>query len=143
MFKMQGIVARSKNNVIGIGDKLPWVVRSDMLHFKKTTKSKVCIVGRKTYEVTGDLPDRTMIVFTRDHTNPYPTDAIVIGGAQCYDYFIDKCNHFWVTEIDCWIEGENVTKWEYDFTDWQLVSEQYHPSSDRNQYACRILEYIR
>ena len=47
---MIGLVAKSLNNAIGIGDKLPWHNKDDMLWFRFITNRQNIIFGRKTYE---------------------------------------------------------------------------------------------
>ena len=60
------LVARAKNNVIGINNKLPWTLKEDLKHFKAYTLGKPMLMGRKTYESIGrPLPGRTSIVVTK------------------------------------------------------------------------------
>lgn len=65
MVKFNIIFARSKNEVIGVGDKLPWHLPEDLKMFKESTTDSVIIMGRKTYESIGcPLPNRCNIVIT-------------------------------------------------------------------------------
>lgn len=64
------IVAASQNNVIGRDNDLPWYLPTDLAHFKTTTKGKVCIMGRNTYNsiyarLNKPLPHRQTIVLSR------------------------------------------------------------------------------
>ena len=61
------IVAASQNQVIGLENKLPWHIPSDLKFFSETTKKKALIMGRKTFESLGKpLPGRLNIVVTRN-----------------------------------------------------------------------------
>lgn len=61
------IAAVAKNNVIGRSDgKMPWYIKEEFEHFKKTTLGCPVIMGRKTFESLGSpLADRLNIVITR------------------------------------------------------------------------------
>jgi len=64
------ICATSSNNVIGVDNKIPWHLPSDLKRFKELTTGNCVIMGRKTYESiiesTGKiLPDRENIVMSR------------------------------------------------------------------------------
>ena len=42
------VVALSNNNVIGVDNKLPWNLKTDLKHFKNYTTDKILLMGRKT-----------------------------------------------------------------------------------------------
>ena len=44
------IVARSKNNVIGKGGRIPWKIEGEQTQFRELTTGNVVVMGRKTYE---------------------------------------------------------------------------------------------
>lgn len=44
------IAAADEDNVIGLGNTLPWNLPADMRHFRERTKGHPVIMGRKTYE---------------------------------------------------------------------------------------------
>lgn len=121
------IVAVSIDGVIGIGDKLPWRLPSELQHFKRTTLGRPMIMGRSTFEsLPGILPGRPHIVITRNkkyipkfqHENVYVVHSInaalaavkmlsdggcgfVIGGAQIYKLFYHFIDEAWITRVDC------------------------------------------
>ncbi len=66
MATMAVIVGRSKNNVIGVGNTIPWHVPEDMAFFKRVTMGHPVVMGRKTWESMGrrPLPGRVNIVIT-------------------------------------------------------------------------------
>ena len=43
------IWAMDENRLIGSNNKLPWTFKDDIEHFKKITRNKEVIMGRKTY----------------------------------------------------------------------------------------------
>ncbi|MFT5424951.1 MAG: dihydrofolate reductase, partial [Phycisphaerales bacterium] len=64
---LAAIAAMSENRVIGRDGQLPWRLRDDLAHFKRTTMGRVMILGRKTFDETGKpLPGRISVVITRD-----------------------------------------------------------------------------
>ena len=117
MLKM--IVAISKNGGIGLGNSLPWKVKTDMEYFKSITKGKGnnCVVmGKNTWDsidsqIHEPLPKRDKIVMSRnnlDITTPNTQsiksiselfalcnkknydDIFVIGGEQIYSKFLEE-----------------------------------------------------
>ena len=63
------LLAADSNGVIGLDDKLPWRLPSDLAHFKQVTKGGIVVMGRKTYEsLPNTLPGRRKIVLTHSPT---------------------------------------------------------------------------
>lgn len=62
------IVAKTKNNVIGTNNTLPWKQRNDLQRFKSLTVGHDIILGRKTFDSFNGriLPDRHHWIVTRD-----------------------------------------------------------------------------
>jgi len=69
---MFGIVALSKNNVIGFRNKIPWRYPEDMKFFKNQTTGNIVIMGRNTWESMGSkpLPNRLNIILSTTISNP-------------------------------------------------------------------------
>jgi dihydrofolate reductase len=68
-FILSAVVAVAENNVIGVGNNLPWKKqKSDMKRFVSLTKHNTIIVGRKTFESFGGKPlkDRFHMILTKD-----------------------------------------------------------------------------
>ena len=85
--KIIAIVARDRNNIIGVNNDLPWRLSSDLKRFKALTMGKPMIMGRKTWDSIGrPLPGREIIVLTRDamfqaegaHIAATPAQALTI-----------------------------------------------------------------
>ena len=65
--RIELVVARADNGVIGKDGAMPWHLPADLRHFKITTMGAPMIMGRKTFEsLPGLLPGREHIVLTRD-----------------------------------------------------------------------------
>lgn len=133
------IVAMSKNGVIGLNNKLPWHIPEDLRYFKAITMNSILIMGRKTFDSlpTGPLLHRVHIVITRNPSSytstervKYcsPTDAInivereriirqkvfVIGGAEIYSLFFQRCAKLHLTVIDAEVQGDTYFPYTFD-----------------------------
>ena len=107
------IVAINKNNGIGMLNKIPWRLPSDLRYFKEITNSlgsNSVIMGRKTWDSLPfkPLPGRQNIVLT---TNPTTIEKRVdTTVATSFEDLEDK-----IKEIDCtnnWvIGGEDIYKY--------------------------------
>ena len=72
--KISIICALSENRVIGQGDRIPWHIKADLIHFKEKTLHHTIIMGRNTfdsllgyYQRNGrPMPERNNIIVTRD-----------------------------------------------------------------------------
>lgn len=70
------IAALAENRVIGKGNKIPWHIKDDLLHFKNLTLHHTVIMGRITfdsllgyYQKSGrPMPERNTIIVTKDKT---------------------------------------------------------------------------
>jgi dihydrofolate reductase len=125
MRRLTSIVAVNKQGVIGLGNALPWRIRSDLKFFRAQTTGNVVIMGRKTHDSLGKcLPGRHNIVVshqlalfesTADCVLRYGifdalaaaenapkqfAEAFVIGGAMMYDQFADLVDRYLVTIVD-------------------------------------------
>ena len=57
------IVARSRNNVIGMKCQIPWKIKGEQAQFRKLTTGNVVVMGRRSYEEIGHpLPNRMNII---------------------------------------------------------------------------------
>jgi dihydrofolate reductase len=118
------IVARSRNNVIGRDNQMPWKISADLQFFKRVTMGHPVIMGRKTWESIGrPLPGRRNIVVSRNANYPITGGELVgsleealsslaefprvfvIGGEQLFTQAFDKADRLYITEIDLDIEG--------------------------------------
>lgn len=64
--RIVAIAAVADNGVIGSGDDMLWHIPEDFRRFKRVTTGNTVIFGRRTQEQIGLLPNRRIIVVTRD-----------------------------------------------------------------------------
>jgi dihydrofolate reductase len=146
------IVARSKNNVIGKDNEIPWYLPADLQYFKKITLGHHVLMGRNCYVSIGrPLPKRTNVIITRD---PFfissnclvarsidealrlayengETEAFIIGGGQIYEQTKDLWDRLYLTEVDIETEGDVFFPDTDLENDWQLISESIHERDER------------
>ena len=123
--RLNVIVARARNGVIGRGGTLPWHLSEDLRHFKRTTLGHPIVMGRRTWESIGrPLPGRRSIVLTR---NPRwavhgveragslaqalamcegAAEVFVIGGSELFAQALPLAQRLFLTEIDADFEGD-------------------------------------
>jgi dihydrofolate reductase len=121
------IVARARNGVIGNRGAMPWHLPEDLAHFKRTTLGHCIVMGRKTWDAIGrPLPGRRNIVVTRNRqwqasgaqavasldealAQCAGTDVFVIGGGELYAEALRRpVAHLYLTEIDADFDGDAV-----------------------------------
>jgi len=129
--KLSAIVAKSRNNVIGIDGGLPWHLSSDLKFFKKTTLGKPVLMGRTTWEgLPFPLPGRPNLILTRNK-NYFSPDAeifhtvkdlvgrgyeiagaqnlkevMVIGGAMLYGTLLPYCDRLYISDVNTDLKGD-------------------------------------
>jgi dihydrofolate reductase len=128
------VAAMAKNRTIGNNNKLIWHLPEDLEFFKTTTKNKIMIMGRKTFDsLPKVLPNRFHIVISRSAPaqiqervqfvtsvddslakaqqlieERWPDEVCVIGGAEIYKLFIPLANKIVLTEINKDYEGDTL-----------------------------------
>jgi len=126
------IVAQGRNRVIGSAGQLPWRLKDDLAHFKRTTMGAPVIMGRKTWESLPKrpLPGRPNIVISRDwnydaaearvYSSVSPainaakamalragqTEVFIIGGQAIYALALPLADRIYLTEVDAAPEGD-------------------------------------
>ena len=125
------IAAVASNGAIGRDNKLLWRLRSDLRRFRSLTVGKPVLMGRKTYESIGKpLPDRVVIVVTRDHgfapdgvtvahsladglaegrrvaSERGLSEVMIAGGGDIYAQTIAQAGALYLTEVDLEPEGD-------------------------------------
>ena len=131
MFKI--IVAHDPNHVIGNGPDIPWHIKEDFLHFKRTTLGHTLIMGSTTFKSIGKpLPNRKTIVINQDRNfdamgqevctdlneiiNKYKDSeevVFVVGGASIYRQLISYVNEMIISVVKKEYEG-NIFFPEYE-----------------------------
>lgn len=151
------VVAISNNNVIGLNNKLPWYLPSDLKKFKEITtgKTKTMIMGRKTFESLPQiLPDRHHVVLTRDKNYEVDDSRVtvvnnavdleryikdeqeyfVIGGEEIFSLLLPYTNRMYITEIDADIQGDTFFP-KFDEKDWKVVEVRKGKTDEENKYV--------
>ena len=156
------IAAVAKNNVIGVGGRLPWHLPADLAHFQALTLGKPVIMGRKTFESLPrrPLPDRLNIVLARDQNYPVPagctvftslkeaikhTDAkqiFIIGGASVYAQALPFAERIYLTRVDCEPKGD-VFFPILNPAEWEEVEREDHAADEKNPYNYSFLTLKR
>jgi dihydrofolate reductase len=157
--KVNLVVARADNGVIGKNGKLPWRLRSDMHHFRAVTIDKPMIMGRKTFESLPKLLDRRRhIVLTRDGswhaegaevvfsadeamaTVEGEPEVSVIGGAEIYKLFLDRADKILLTRVHASPDGDTTLP-EFDENVWrQTLHARGQPTPDEPDHDFFVLE---
>lgn len=119
------IVAKSKNNVIGKDNEIPWKSKEDMTWFRLVTEGHPVFMGYNTFLSIGhSLPKRKNYLLKTPETREqrdiqmYVEDQIeelikdpgkiifCIGGASTYRKYINRASKLFVTEIQEEIAGD-------------------------------------
>jgi dihydrofolate reductase len=148
------VVAADEKNGIGLNNKLPWRLSSDLKYFKQITTGHHIIMGRNTFESIGKaLPDRTNIVLS-SQTEFKPKDVIVcsgiqdalnhahnagerecmiIGGAALYRQMITFTDRIYLTRVHAICKCD-VFFPEINPEEWKCISTEIHKADDKNEY---------
>ncbi|HID5493883.1 TPA: dihydrofolate reductase, partial [Klebsiella pneumoniae] len=117
--KISLISAVSENGVIGSGPDIPWSAKGEQLIFKALTYNQWLLVGRKTFDSMGVLPNRKYAVVSKngisgsnENVLVFPsienalrelskiTDHVYIsGGGQIYESLIEKADMIHLSTI--------------------------------------------
>lgn len=150
--KLSMIAAKSRNGIIGNGPDIPWKAKGEQLLFKAMTYNQWLLVGRKTFESMGVLPDRKYAVisrsgFSHDNDNILVFDSIetalqelkkitdhvfVSGGGQLYASMISQVDTLHLSVID--IEPEGDVYFPEVPDSFQLIFEQQFQSNINYRY---------
>ncbi len=131
------IAARAQNGIIGVENRLPWRLPSDLSRFKRLTMGHHLIMGRKTFESIGrPLPGRTSVVISR-HGFTAPGVQVVgsleaafavaasddqpffCGGGEIYRQAIDIADILYLTTIEKDFIGDAIFP-EFDISKWSF-----------------------
>jgi dihydrofolate reductase len=150
------IVAAADNDAIGRGDgEIPWRLKTDFAHFKRTTDGHPIIMGRKTLPSMGNkpLPNRTNIVLTRDAS--WTADGFVVahdiesalaearqaegnneifvcGGGEVYAAMLPLASRIYLTRVHTTVPDANAF-FHFDGDEWHTISSELHPADPENQ----------
>jgi len=142
------IVAKSRNNVIGAGNTIPWHLPADLRHFKETTQGHTIIMGRLTWESLPfrPLPRRRNMVVTSqpecvNQAESFSTleaaiaaigpdeQAFIIGGQQLYQSSMNLVDQIIVSELAIDVEGDRLFP-QIDESVWTETNRVAIPNPD-------------
>ena len=155
--KISIIVAIAKNGVIGKSNgEMPWHVKEEFQHFKRTTFGHPVIMGRKTFETLGKpLKGRQNIIVTRNQS--YSVDftevlimhsldeavefcrkksekqIFIIGGGEIYRQAISLADEMIISVMKFDAEGE-VKFPQFSKNLWKVVSTEDHEQFEILRY---------
>ncbi|MGO4389910.1 dihydrofolate reductase [Variovorax sp. M-6] len=156
------ILARAANGVIGLDGTMPWHLPEDMAHFKRVTAGAPVVMGRKTWDSIPPrfrpLAGRRNIVVTRNAEwraegaeragsleeaialceRGQATEAWVVGGAQIYAEAEPLAQRVVLTEIDRDYDGD---AWAPEFgAGWQQTARESHVAANGLPFSFVTLE---
>lgn len=149
---MKAVAAMSLNRVIGRDQKIPWHLPEDFRWFKQLTTGHAVLMGRKTFDSLGRaLPNRTNIVLTRqgeipgvvtvsdlasfDESAYAPRDVFLVGGAQLYAQFLDRCTDLYLSVVQREVQGDAffpTFEERFEFVDVPLHTPDFEVRHYRN-----------
>jgi dihydrofolate reductase len=155
------IIARARNGVIGKDNAMPWKIPGEQAYFKRLTMGHPIVMGRKTWQSIGrPLPGRRSIVVSRDPSFAAPgaevvgsldealsrtqdaPEVFVIGGAQLYAAALPRADRLLITEIDHDFEGDTTLP-APDAAHWREAVRDHHPPVPERPFAVDYVEYLR
>ena len=159
MKKVIAIAAMDLDHAIGDDQGLLWHLPRDLKHFKNTTDGCTVIVGRKTFELMPNLPNREVIVVSQkirsdDKVSYYtnieeaidstPDDVYIIGGRMIYQAAMEYLTDLIITLVHTRIKKDHLVYFpDIDLTPYQLKELHYYDKDDSNPYPMSILSYTR
>ncbi|MFA5001225.1 MAG: dihydrofolate reductase [Candidatus Paceibacterota bacterium] len=161
------IVAMSSNRVIGMGDKLPWHLPSDLTHFKKLTWDHPVVMGRKTFESIPNkyrpLPGRINLVLSQN-SEWQPIlgqigivhlvrswdevlklaeelqEVFVIGGESVYRLALPVAKRLYLTRVRVECEGDALFP-EFEDDGWDLIERSAITQGGNDDYPMTFSVY--
>lgn len=155
------------NGVIGVEDRMPWRLSSDLKRFKSITMGKPVIMGRKTFESIGKpLPGRANIVisgnrdFSPEGVVVVPsfeaalneaeigarvageTEIMVIGGGAVYREAIGRADRLYITHVELAPEGDTHFP-DIDPSIWRAGEAERLPRGPKDSAATTFVIYER
>lgn len=124
--KLSMMAACAENRVIGNGPDIPWQAKGEQLLFKALTFNQWLLVGRKTFESMGQLPNRRYAVVSRSASVKASDDVMVFasvdealetmagytdhlmvaGGGQIYKSLIERVDTLHLSTIHTRADGD-------------------------------------
>lgn len=154
--KLAVIAAVARNGAIGLDGTMPWQLKADLAHFRRTTMGCPVVMGRKTWDSLPasfrPLPGRRNVVVTRnpawradgaeaaaslDEALTRLADAervFVIGGGELYAQALPRADEVVLTEIDADFDADTFLP-AWDRSAFVEVSRERHDGEAGWPYA--------
>ena len=149
------ILAVDQKNGIGKNNDLLISIPEDMKHFRTTTKGKVLIMGRKTFDsFNGPLPGRFHIVINRQNLkseNPlvvyvssldeaykkaesliseWPEEVFIVGGAEIYEQSLPRTDRIYLSKIEESFDADTFYP-QVNWNDFELKKQDHYETSPK------------
>lgn len=141
------IAVIGKNNELGKDNNLIWYIPKDLKYFKEVTSNHTIIMGRKTFDSIGILPNRKHIVLTNrkeidgvevsssveeliSKYNDNDEEVFVIGGESVYRQFIDFAKLMHLTEVDLECLDADTYFPAFNKDEWDSIEVNNHMQED-------------
>lgn len=151
------MAAFGEEQVIGIGNCLPWRLPADLKRFRAITWGKPVLMGRKTFESIGKpLPGRLNLLITGNACYRPPgcrvvhsleeamaigagnSELIAIGGASVYEQVMPLARRMYLTRIHHAFPGDRYFP-DFSYAAWREIERiDCQPDAD-NPYRYSFL----
>jgi dihydrofolate reductase len=154
--KLAVIAAVARNGAIGLDGTMPWQLKADLAHFRRTTIGCPVVMGRKTWDslpaAFRPLPGRRNIVVTRNKAwqcmGAEAAESLeaalgllqgservfVIGGGELYAQALPYADEVVLTEIDADFDADTFFP-PWDRAAFDEAARESHPQAAAWPYA--------
>lgn len=160
------VAAMATDRLIGRRGDLPWRLPADLRRFKRLTRGKPVIMGRKTHVSIGrPLPERRNLVLSRDPDARFPgvevfgsldgalaavaeaDEVALIGGAVVYAMGLARADRLYLSVVDgdfsADAQPDDVFFPEIDATVWGVRRRAERAADARNAWPHTFFELRR
>ena len=167
------VVATDRNGALGVKNRIPWRIKSDLVRLARLTRDQTVIVGRKSYDSmvwyydrSGKaMPGKTYLVVTRNNNyNPahdnamvvhsmqealtkageLGNDTFVIGGGSIFNAALPLADRVVLTVVQTAVDGEVDAYFaKPGAPEWQEVSREHLDASDTDEFATEVITLER
>jgi dihydrofolate reductase len=139
------IAALSNNNIIADESGIPWDLPNDLEHYKSTVTDEVVISGRKTFEASGEIAKKSIVLSNNENWNSN-SDTVkhatsieqakkiaeevshngvvyIVGGESVYNSFIDIADKMILSHVHRTVEGNTYFP-KFDENNWNVFRKQ-------------------
>ncbi len=153
------VAALDEGSVIGEGGGLPWHLPADLRHFKRVTRGKPVVMGRRTFESLEEpLGERLNVVMSRSAgeiegcvvardleealeagRRAGAEELMIMGGAGIYELFLPLTDRMILTVVHDLHEGDTYFP-DFESDDWEIESLEYREADEKNESAMSFVE---